>query len=202
MVNVLVAAAALAAASPTVTPAAANADPAIFMVRDADTTVYIFGTFHALDGQAEWFNDQVKDAFEKSNELVLETLVPEDARPNRAASAGSHAERDAPPPPSSQPRAWRSTPARRRACRSTTAPTWCFATRRKLEGKPVEGLETLELQLNMFTSMPATAAAPRAEAGTAGRRGTRWRACRRRWPTCSRRGNAATRACSCGCSAS
>ena len=50
-----------------------HADPAIFMVRDADTTVYIFGTFHALDGQSEWFNDQVKDAFEKSNELVLET---------------------------------------------------------------------------------------------------------------------------------
>src|SRR6476659_8682042 len=78
MVNVLVAAAALAAASPTVAPAEpVNADPAIFMVRDADTTVYIFGTFHALDGQSEWFNDQVRDAFEKSDELVLETLVPE-----------------------------------------------------------------------------------------------------------------------------
>src|SRR3954464_7256385 len=78
MVNVLVAAAALTAASPTAAPVAPpNADPAIFVVRDADTTVYIFGTFHALDGKSEWFNDQVKDAFEKSDELVLETLVPE-----------------------------------------------------------------------------------------------------------------------------
>ena len=77
MVNVLAVAAALTAASPTVAPVAPNADPAIFMVRDADTTVYIFGTFHALDGQSEWFNDQVRDAFEKSDELVLETLVPE-----------------------------------------------------------------------------------------------------------------------------
>src|SRR3954468_9204777 len=78
MVSFLIAAAALAAASPTATPAAPpNADPAIFVVRDADTTVYLFGTFHALDGQSEWFNDQVKDAFEKSNELVLETLIPE-----------------------------------------------------------------------------------------------------------------------------
>ena len=51
------------------------------MVRDADTTVYIFGTFHALDGQSQWFNDQVKDAFEKSNELVLETLIPETPGP-------------------------------------------------------------------------------------------------------------------------
>src|SRR3954471_13961509 len=78
MVNVLVAAAALTAASPTAAPAApANADPALFVVRDADTTIYIFGTFHALDGQAEWFNDEVKDTFEQSNELVLEPLIPE-----------------------------------------------------------------------------------------------------------------------------
>src|SRR3982750_3445605 len=79
MVNFLLAAAALAAGSPA--PALPNADPAIFMVRDADTIVYIFGTFHALDGQSEWFNDQVRDAFEKSDELVLETLVPETPGP-------------------------------------------------------------------------------------------------------------------------
>ncbi len=81
MVNVLLAAAALAAGSPTAMPAEpTNADPAIFMVRDADTVVYIFGTFHALDGQSEWFNDQVRDAFESSNELVLETLDPGNTR--------------------------------------------------------------------------------------------------------------------------
>src|SRR3954467_9076017 len=78
MVNVLVGAPALPAASPTAAPASpANADPAIFVVRDADTTVYLFGTFHALDGKTEWFNDQVKTAFDRSNELVLETVIPE-----------------------------------------------------------------------------------------------------------------------------
>ena len=84
MPGILVAAA-LAAASPAsmpaAAPAAANADPAIFVVRDADTIVYIFGTFHALDGKSEWFNDQVKDAFEHSDELVLEALIPE--RPSK-----------------------------------------------------------------------------------------------------------------------
>ena len=40
-------------------------------------TIYIFGTFHALDGHPHWFSEQVRDAFEQSNELVLETLVPE-----------------------------------------------------------------------------------------------------------------------------
>ena len=77
MVNLL-AAAALAAASPFGAAAAPPADqPAMFVVRDADTTVYIFGTFHALDGRSQWFGNQVRDAFEQSNELVLETLVPE-----------------------------------------------------------------------------------------------------------------------------
>src|SRR6185295_11559529 len=74
-------AASLPNAQPLPQPPAADADPAIFVVRDADTTVYIFGTFHALDGKSEWFNDQVKDAFEKSDELVLETLVPERPAP-------------------------------------------------------------------------------------------------------------------------
>src|SRR5258708_32452629 len=79
MVNLFVAAA-LAAATPTVAPNPAQApapEPAMFVVRDADTTIYIFGTFHALDGQAKWFNNQVRNAFETSNELVLETLIPE-----------------------------------------------------------------------------------------------------------------------------
>src|SRR5689334_22568994 len=84
MVNLL-AAAALAAATPPSTPAMLSspppASPAMFVVRDADTTIYIFGTFHALDGRAQWFDAGVRDAFEQSNELVLETVIPEQPRP-------------------------------------------------------------------------------------------------------------------------
>src|SRR5437763_2896025 len=89
MIGIL-AAAAIAAASPASPPAATtttDADPAIFVVHDADTTVYIFGTFHALDSKTEWFNDQVKDAFERSDELVLETLIPEGPKPVAAVGA-------------------------------------------------------------------------------------------------------------------
>ena len=90
MVSVLIAAAAVAAASPQAMPAAPVDDPALFMVRDADTTVYIFGTFHALDGRSEWFNDDVRNAFERSGELVLETLVPEGpAKPAPAFTAAT-----------------------------------------------------------------------------------------------------------------
>src|SRR4051795_3042792 len=80
MVNLLVAAA-LAAAMQTDAPPDPAEQPAMFVVRDADTTIYIFGTFHALDGQANWFGERVRDAFEQSNELVLETVIPEGPKP-------------------------------------------------------------------------------------------------------------------------
>src|SRR5438067_12185438 len=83
MVNLLVAAA-LAAASPAaVAPSAPSDQPAMFVVRDADTTIYIFGTFHALDGRSEWFGNRLRNAFEQSDELVLETLVPERPLPRQ-----------------------------------------------------------------------------------------------------------------------
>ena len=55
-----------------------DADPAIWVVKDPDTTIYLFGTFHALDGKHAWFNDEVKTAFDKSGELVLEIPPMED----------------------------------------------------------------------------------------------------------------------------
>lgn len=55
-----------------------DADPAMWVVKDEDTTIYLFGTFHVLDGKADWFNDEVKTAFDSSDELVLEALIPED----------------------------------------------------------------------------------------------------------------------------
>ena len=60
-------------------PAAApqvDADPAMWVVRDDDTTIYLFGTFHLLDSRP-WFNDEVKTAFDQSDELVLEAVLPE-----------------------------------------------------------------------------------------------------------------------------
>ena len=54
-----------------------DADPALWVVRDEDTTIYLFGTFHMLDGRP-WFNDEVRTAFDASGELVLEATQPED----------------------------------------------------------------------------------------------------------------------------
>ncbi|HVQ09187.1 MAG TPA: TraB/GumN family protein [Allosphingosinicella sp.] len=73
------AAAAPAPAAPPA-PAAAplpDANPALWVVRDVDTTIYLFGTIHLLDGRP-WFNDEVKTAFDASDELVMEAILPED----------------------------------------------------------------------------------------------------------------------------
>ena len=170
------AAAALAAATPAPPPAsvpasAINADPAIFVVHDADTTVYIFGTFHALDAKTQWFNDQVKDAFEKSDELVLETLLPEGPpKPGTALAAAPVrcACRSPPPRPSSRRRAWRSTPAARRGCRSATAPTWCCAESPRTKASRSKGSKAFSPSSICSASMPATAPAPPPRPGAPG----------------------------------
>jgi uncharacterized protein len=54
-----------------------RATPALWEIRDADTTIYLFGTFHTLDDRTVWFGDRVRSAFDASGELMLETVVPD-----------------------------------------------------------------------------------------------------------------------------
>jgi hypothetical protein len=161
-------AAALAAASPAAAPAAQEAQPsaapAMFIVRDADTTIYLFGTFHALDGKSAWFSQRVKDAFEQSDELVLETLVPE------APAPGAPAPQPLPSLSVTSSASFLATTrmaisaGRAQGLQVGNGADMVLRRAAEAEGKPVEGLETLQSQLDMFTHMPATAtpaAAPR-----------------------------------------
>ena len=72
--------AAPAAAETAAAPAAAttDADPALWVVKDADTTIYLFGTVHVLKPGLSWFDEAVKTAVDKSDELMLEIVMPED----------------------------------------------------------------------------------------------------------------------------
>lgn len=60
-------------------PAAKEADPALWVVKDADTTIYLFGTVHVLKPGLSWFDKAVKAAFDKSDTVVLEMVMPEPA---------------------------------------------------------------------------------------------------------------------------
>jgi uncharacterized protein YbaP (TraB family) len=56
-----------------------DADPALWVVRDADTTIYLFGSVHALKPGTGWFDEGVKSAFDRSGELMLELVLPPEA---------------------------------------------------------------------------------------------------------------------------
>jgi len=62
-----------------------DAEPAMWVVKDRDTTIYLFGTFHALDGKTDWFNDDVRKAFDASQDVVLEIITPDDPAALRPA---------------------------------------------------------------------------------------------------------------------
>jgi uncharacterized protein len=49
-----------------------TATPAMWVVKDADTTIYLFGTFHALPEGLNWNMGAVKSAFESADLLKLE----------------------------------------------------------------------------------------------------------------------------------
>ena len=53
-----------------------DVDPALWVVKDDDSTVYLFGTVHILKPGMSWFDEGVKTAFEASDRLVLELVEP------------------------------------------------------------------------------------------------------------------------------
>lgn len=65
-------------------PAAAEtATPAMWRVADEDTTIYLLGTIHVLPDDYVWRDARIERAVAESDELVIETLLPED--PNAPA---------------------------------------------------------------------------------------------------------------------
>ena len=66
-------------AAPPTPAAASDADPALWVVKDADTTIYLFGTIHVLKPGMTWFDEGVKSAFDQSDTLVLEMVQPDAA---------------------------------------------------------------------------------------------------------------------------
>ena len=64
---------------PILAAATRDVDPALWVVKDEDTTIYLFGTVHILKPGMGWFDDGVKQAFDASDRLVLEMVEPSQA---------------------------------------------------------------------------------------------------------------------------
>lgn len=129
------------------------ARPALWVVSDRDTTIYLFGTIHTHDGRAHWFDHAVRRAFDASGSLVLETLVPK-APLELDAPAGSGLARA------------RETvvTARTLGMRVELGADLVLHRAADAVGKPVIGLESFQAQLDMYRSLPVPArpAAPAA----------------------------------------
>lgn len=155
-------------AAPQAQVQARPAYPALWVVNDDDTIIYLFGTFHALDGKSAWFGQAVKTAFSESDELMLETVIPK-PKPKRRKVHGKGQLGPAEKAHHSSPMV-------------QLAPSASFLATTKLvmnagrakgmstdrgadailrdaadeAGKPVGGLESIEFQLSMFQALPAS----------------------------------------------
>ncbi len=64
---------------PPATCSQKDADPALWVFKDKDTTIYLFGTIHILKPGLTWFDEAVKTAFDTSDELMTEIYVTDEA---------------------------------------------------------------------------------------------------------------------------
>jgi uncharacterized protein YbaP (TraB family) len=67
--------AALLGTVPASARAPRTAQPALWQVSDADTTIYLFGTIHLLPADLEWRTAKFDQALQGSQQLVVETIV-------------------------------------------------------------------------------------------------------------------------------
>lgn len=163
-----------------------DADPALWVVKDADTVIYLFGTVHMLKPGLSWFDEGVKTAFDASNELVLELVMPDQAEmqalvselgmspagptlPDQLSPAEAAKFRAALPEMGLAPDAldhaepWlaatmlSAAPLRRLGYDEKDGAEAVLTAAAKAAGKPVVGLETAREQLGYFDRLPLAA---------------------------------------------
>jgi len=165
-------------------PAPVTTKPALWRIADADTTIWLFGTIHALPPALNWKQGKVAEAFAGADRLIVEVVQPANTAEfsrivNRMAMS-----------PGLPPLAERLPESRRPALKSLMArsaspaaafdgmETWFAAmmlmtpvikdagvdpqsgadnqlvAEARRRGIPVEGLETVEQQLGFFDTLP------------------------------------------------
>jgi len=61
------------------TPALAQS-PKLWSVTDGDTTIYLFGSVHAMPGSPTWFDGAIRAAYDASDEIAVETVADPNAK--------------------------------------------------------------------------------------------------------------------------
>jgi len=171
------------AQTPKAAAAAQDADPALWVVKDKDTTIYLFGTIHVLKPGLTWFDEAVKTAFDRSQELKLELVMPDPATMASLVQATGTAAPGTPPLgerlPAGKQAAFRRAvtdlglpadaldrykpwlaatqlsiaPLSKLGYDSANGPETVLTEAAKAAHKPVTGLETAEQQLGYFSGL-------------------------------------------------
>lgn len=166
-------------ASPIAAPAALT--PALWVARDADTTIWLFGTVHQLRARTPWLTGPVAKAFADSDVLTLE-IEPVTPEAMTQALVKVAPVRPAPLPPELDrrlrrrahelgfpPQAFDATdpwfaattlaaqPLARAGYGPVPAPETLLARLADRSGTTIEPLETLDGQLGIFAALPQPA---------------------------------------------
>ncbi|MDH7971681.1 TraB/GumN family protein [Sphingomonas sp. AR_OL41] len=160
-----------------------DADPALWVVKDKDTTIYLFGTIHVLKPGLSWFDEAVKKAFDKSDTLVLELVMPDPAamqalvmktgfttsgptlteklpEPDRTAYVKALTDLGIPPAALDRAKPWTAAinlsliPVLKLGYDPNQGPEHVLTEAAAAEHKPVIGLETAEQQFSYFDTLP------------------------------------------------
>ena len=171
------------AQTPKAAAATQDADPALWVVKDKDTIIYLFGTIHVLKPGLTWFDEAVKTAFDRSQELKLELVMPDPAAMASLVQATGTAAPGTPPLgerlPAGKQAAFRRAvtdlglpadaldrykpwlaatqlsiaPLSKLGYDSANGPETVLTEAAKAAHKPVTGLETAEQQLGYFSGL-------------------------------------------------
>jgi uncharacterized protein YbaP (TraB family) len=123
-------------------PGPAFADPALWVARDADSTMYLFGSVHALAPGMAWRTPAVGRALDESREVWVETTELEDPAAIQAAF-----------------RAYGLDPTRALSSRLSGEEQRALAAALALTGVPPDGLEPMRPWLAMLVLSTASIAA-------------------------------------------
>lgn len=169
--------------APAAVPRATGAGPALWVIRDADSTIYLFGTVHVLRPTTAWGSARVDAAFNSASEIWFEITNPDDQAavipliqqyglsPDRPLSSLLNAEEFAQLDAAAVTigasgaqidafRPWFAAlslalaPLAKAGYDPNSGVELTLRGRAQASGKPIKGLETLDEQIRILAGMP------------------------------------------------
>ena len=160
----------------------ALAEPALWAIKDKDSTIYLFGTVHVLKPTTQWRSARIAKAFAAADDVVMEIEQPDDEAATRALMLKYGVDQTTPlssklkpesyaklqvafqgmgfPPRSLETmRPWRAaltvslTPLLRAGYDPESGVEKLLTAQAKAAGKPISAFETLEQQVRFFADM-------------------------------------------------